>query len=100
MRRTIALHLLFDALVLCAPLAASAVTIQWSPLDNAGHANDPATGGLYGGVGYNGTTDLGTHDVTNGQYAEFLKTKDPGGANPPALWNSNMATIFRLSFNK
>ena len=47
-----------------------AVTIDWVPVGNAGNANDPATGNLYGGVAYNYSIDK--YDVTVGQYTEFL----------------------------
>jgi len=78
---------------------ASAVTIQWSAVGNAGNAADPATGNLYGDVAYN--YKIATYDVTNSQYAEFLNTKDPTGANTLGLWNSNMAnaTFGGISFN-
>ena len=73
--------------------------MQWSPVGNAGNANDPATGNLYGGVGYN--YNIGTYDVTNSQYAEFLNTKDPTGANTLVLWNIYMAdaTNGGINFN-
>jgi len=67
---------LFCAISLATLQSASAVvTIAWSPVGNAGNGNDPATGDLFGGVGYN--YNIGTKDVTNSQYAEFLNTKDP-----------------------
>jgi hypothetical protein len=90
MNRTFtSLPLFLCAISLVALQSASAVTIQWSPVGNGGNANDPATGNLYGGVGYN--YNIGTYDVTNSQYAEFLNTKDPSGANTLGLWNSGMA---------
>ena len=49
---------------------ARAVTYDLVPVGNAGNANDPATGNLYGGVAY--AYAIGTYDVTIGQYAEFL----------------------------
>jgi formylglycine-generating enzyme len=50
-------------------------------------------------VAYN--YNIGTKDVTNSQYAEFLNTKDPSGTNTLGLWNSNMAdaTFGGISFN-
>ena len=59
--------------------------------------NDGTSG--YGSVGY--SYRIGTYDVTNSQYAEFLNTKDPTGANTLGLWNSNMAnaTFGGISFN-
>lgn len=99
MSRFIAPLFLVCGSFLLAPPAASAVTIQWSPVGNAGNANDPSTGNLYGGVAYN--YNIGTYDVTNSQYAEFLNTTDPGGANTLGLWNSNMAngTFGGISLN-
>ncbi len=53
---------------------------------------DPATGGLYGSVGY--TYQMGKYDVTVGQYCQFLnavaKTSDPYG-----LYYRDMATDYR-----
>ncbi len=66
-----------------------AVTIAWSPVGNPGNASDPATGSLYGGVGY--AYNIGTYDVTNSQYVEFLNTKDASGLNPLGLYNSFMS---------
>jgi formylglycine-generating enzyme required for sulfatase activity len=63
-----------------------AVTIAWSPVGNPGNAADPATGSLYGAVGY--SYNIGTYDVTNSQYVEFLNAKDPTGANTLALYDS------------
>jgi formylglycine-generating enzyme required for sulfatase activity len=47
-----------------------AVTIDMVPVGNAGNANDPATGGIYGGVAYD--FQIGKYEVTIGQYTEFL----------------------------
>jgi formylglycine-generating enzyme required for sulfatase activity len=86
MRKSIAVFLL-ATFVVFAP-DARAVTMSWSPVGNPGNANDPATGNLYGGVGYN--YNIGTYDVTNSQYVEFLNAKDSTGANPLGLYNSSM----------
>lgn len=45
--------------------------------------------------------NIDKYDVTNSQYAEFLNTKDPTGANTFNLWNSNMAngTYAGISFD-
>ena len=43
---------------------AAAVTIDTVPVGNVGNANDPATGNLYGGVGY--AYRIGTTEVTVG----------------------------------
>jgi formylglycine-generating enzyme required for sulfatase activity len=83
------------ALALFALLAAfaadaRAVTIAWSPVGNPGNAADPATGSLYGAVGY--SYNIGTYDVTNSQYVEFLNAKDPNGTSPLQLYNGNMSS--------
>ena len=54
----------------------SAVTMAWTPIGNPGNACDPQpdTGfgaGCFGAVTY--TYSIGTYEVTNAQYAEFLK---------------------------
>ncbi len=51
-------------------VSASAVTIDLVTVGNAGNANDPATGGVYGAVAYD--YQIGKYAVTIGQYAEFL----------------------------
>ena len=51
--------------------SAQAVTIPTVPVGDAGNANDPATGNLYGGVAYD--YRIGTTEVTVGQYVDFLK---------------------------
>src|SRR5690349_10846822 len=83
------LLLLLVATCTSLPSNAMAVTMSWSPVGNAGNANDPATGNLYGGVGYN--YNIGAYDVTNSQYVEFLNAKDPNGTSPLQLYNSNMS---------
>ncbi len=66
---------------------ARAVTIPTVPVGNAGNAND-TTG--YGAVSYN--YRIGTTEVTNAQYAEFLNAK---AANDPlALYNTSMGSGF------
>jgi formylglycine-generating enzyme required for sulfatase activity len=76
MHHTFSPRLLFCALVHCAaffsPLAASAapITIPTVPVGNPGNANDPSTGDLFGGVADN--YRIGTTEVTNDQYVEFL----------------------------
>jgi formylglycine-generating enzyme required for sulfatase activity len=89
------------AAVLASAVAASAqgvfnmpgneTSLQFVTVGNPGNAADPATGSLYGAVGY--TYRMGTYDVTTAQYCQFLNavatTSDPYG-----LYNSNMATDF------
>jgi sulfatase modifying factor 1 len=65
-----------------------AVTIAWSPVGNPGNAGDPANGPVPGAVAYN--YNIGTYDVTNSQYVEFLNVKDATGTSPLGLYNSNM----------
>jgi formylglycine-generating enzyme len=92
MNRILASLCLFCAISLVAIQSLSAVTIQWSPVDNPGNAadstvmSDGTTG--YGSVAYD--YNIGTYDVTNSQYVEFLNAKDPTGANKLGLYNSNM----------
>jgi formylglycine-generating enzyme len=103
MNRFIASLILFCAISHFALQSASAVSIDWTPVGNPGNAadttvmNDGTSG--YGSVAYN--YRIGTYDVTNSQYTEFLNTKDPTGANTLGLWNSFMAnTAFDgINFN-
>ncbi len=98
MNRCFILLSIFCAASLSAPQPASAIAIEWSAVGNPGNAADPATGSIYGAVGYN--YNIGTYDVTNAQYAEFLNTKDSGGTNSLGLWTSAMANEFGgISFN-
>jgi sulfatase modifying factor 1 len=95
-------HLVCGVLLAIFATEALAVTINWSPVGNPGNAPDTAvmtgdgTSG-YGAVGY--AYNIGTYDVTNSQYAEFLNTKDPTGANTLGLWNSNMADLTQGGIN-
>ena len=66
---------------------ARAVTMSWSAVGNSGNVADPATG--FGAVAYN--YNIGTYDVTNSQYVEFLNAKDPTGTSPLQLYNSFMS---------
>ena len=93
---------LIAVLAICCATS-QAVTIPTVAVGNPGNAPDTAvsydgTSG-YGSVPY--TFYIGTYDVTNRQYTEFLNTKDPTGANTLGLWNSNMAntTWGGISFN-
>lgn len=78
------------------PLAARAVTIDWSLVGNPGNAADQLfpfnnpNSLQFGAVAYN--YQIGTYDVTNSQYVEFLNAKDPTGANPLLLYNSDMSS--------
>ena len=80
-------------LVLAAVFAADAraVTIPTVPVGNLGNAADPLTGNLYGSVSYD--YRIGTTEVTNAQYAEFLNAK--AASDPLALYNTNMGSDAR-----
>jgi formylglycine-generating enzyme required for sulfatase activity len=71
--------------------AASAVTMDWTPIANPGNACDPQFGGsCRGGVGY--AYEIGTYEVTNSQYTEFLNAiarSDPNG-----LYSSNQSGVY------
>jgi formylglycine-generating enzyme len=94
MNHTIVSHILSCALSLIALRSASAVTMAYAPVGNPGNAADSTH---YGAVSY--SYSIGTYDVTNSQYAEFLNTKDPAGANTFGLWNAAMGTSAGISFN-
>jgi formylglycine-generating enzyme required for sulfatase activity len=68
-------------------VSAHAVTIDLVPVGNAGNANDPATGGVYGAVAYE--YQIGKYAVTIGQYAEFLNAV--AATDTYSLYNSSMA---------
>ena len=70
-----------------------AVTIDLVPVGNAGNANDPATGNLYGGVAYD--YQIGTYDVTIGQYTDFLNAV--AATDTHSLYNADMGTSENIS---
>jgi formylglycine-generating enzyme required for sulfatase activity len=65
--------------------AASAVAINWTPVGSPGNAADN-TG--FGAVGY--AYSIGTYEVSNAQYADFLNAK--AVSDPLALYNTNMGS--------
>ena len=69
--------------------AGEIIQITLSPVGDPGNAAD-ITG--YGGVSYN--YDMGTYDVTTGQYAAFLNSVAVSG-DPYGLYASAMATDLR-----
>jgi sulfatase modifying factor 1 len=70
---------------------ARAVTIDTVPVGNAGNANDPLVRNFFGGVDY--AYRIGTTEVTNAQYVDFLNAK---AANDPlALYNPSMGNNAR-----
>ena len=72
---------------------AHAVTIDLVPVGNAGNANDPATGNLYGGVAYDYA--IGTYDVTIGQYAAFLNAV--AATDTYSLYSASMGTDLNVA---
>jgi formylglycine-generating enzyme len=78
-----------STLVLAA--SASAAVFEWSSVGYPGNAPDPATGSVYGAVPY--VFSIGTHDVTVGQYVEFLNAKDPRGTNTLRLYAAGMSGV-------
>ena len=66
--------------------SASAVTMDWTPIGNPGNACDPQSQGCFGAVGY--AYNIGTYEVTNAQYAEFLNAK--AKSDPLGLYSTGM----------
>jgi formylglycine-generating enzyme required for sulfatase activity len=66
-----------------------AASLQFVTVGNPGNAADPATGNLYGSVGY--TYQMGEYDVTTGQYTAFLNAV--AATDTYGLYNSYMATV-------
>ena len=79
--------------------ATAQVTIDWVTVGYAGNAADPATGSLYGAVGYQYA--IGKYEVTNAQYTVFLNAVDADGSNPNGIYNANMGSNARggISFD-
>jgi hypothetical protein len=73
--------------------SANAVTIKTVAVGNPGNAHDPATGDLYGGVGYE--YRIGKHEVTIGQYTEFLNAV--AADDTYSLYNASMATDLNIA---
>ena len=69
--------------------AGSAVTIPTVLVGDFGNANDALTGNLYGGVSY--AYRIGTYEVTNAQYAEFLNAK--AASDPLSLYSTEWAAM-------
>ena len=90
---SLAKSILFCSAVLAFVANSSAVTINWSAVGNAGNANDPATGNLYGGVGYN--YNIGKYDVTVGQYTSFLNAV--AATDTYGLYNTSMAADLNIA---
>ena len=69
-------------------LPSGQTSLQFVFVGNAGNPNDPASGGLYGGVPY--TYNMGKFNVTVAQYVTFLNAV--AGTDTYGLYNTNMAT--------
>src|SRR5262245_45705725 len=75
--------------ILLVASSASAVSMAWTPVGNPGNACDPKNGIFTGvpickgAVGY--SYQIGTYEVTNAQYAEFLNAK--AASDPYGLFN-------------
>ncbi len=77
-------------ILFCTRSLALAVAIPTVPVGNPGNAPDLDYGrGEFGAVDY--TYRIAKYKVTNGQYVEFLNTKDPTGANTIGLYSASMA---------
>ena len=61
---------LFVLAALLFALPVHAVTIEWVTVGDPGNACDPQSDGCYGAVDY--VYRIGTYEVTNAEYAEFL----------------------------
>ena len=93
--------ILFCGTMLALVVDASATTMSWLPVGNAGNVADTAvrndlTSG-YGSVPY--AYNIARYDVTNGQYVEFLNLKDAAGANVLGLYNIQMTVSAEPGIN-
>lgn len=79
-------YLLAIVIAVLTPLGASAVTIDLVPIGNPGNQADQQGPNLFGRV----TTSyqIGTTEVTNAQYLDFLNAK--AASDPYGLYNANM----------
>ena len=89
--------LLSSVIILSAPCSAWAIIIiPTVPVGDVNNGNDPLAGNLYGGVTY--AYRIGTTEVTNFQYAEFLNAKaksDPLGLYHPGMGSNARGGITR-----
>ena len=82
-------------LTLVIAASASGVTIDWTPVGNPGNACDPYVDHFgnprcTGAVGY--SYNIGTYEVTNAQYTEFLNAK--AASDPLQLYSTRMGSEF------
>jgi sulfatase modifying factor 1 len=87
------LLLTLSALLFSVAAQAAPVTYDLVPVGNAGNANDPATGNLYGGVAYD--YQIGKYDVTIGQYTAFLNAV--AATDTYSLYNASMGTALNIA---
>jgi len=73
--------------------ARAQVTMDMVTVGNAGNANDPATGNVYGSVAY--SYQIGKYDVTIGQYTDFLNAV--AATDTYSLYNASMATYLNAA---
>ena len=90
MHKSIAVFLL-TAFAAITPLTvlAEPVTMAWSYVGNPGNAPDNLYGSLYGAVPY--SYNIGTYDVTIGQYTAFLNSV--AATDPYHLYDPTMGTL-------
>jgi formylglycine-generating enzyme required for sulfatase activity len=67
------------------------VTFPWAVVGDAGNAGDLQNDGTFGAVLY--AYRISKHEVTYGQYAEFLTAVDPTGANTLELFNPHFSHV-------
>jgi formylglycine-generating enzyme required for sulfatase activity len=91
-RNTVTTAGVFCAISCLTLLSASAaqITIETVPIGNPGNAGNAADTGDEGAVSYN--YRIGTYEVTNAQYAEFLNAK--AASDPLGLYNTSMSGVF------
>ncbi len=75
--------------VLLLAVSASAVTIDWVSVGDAGNSCDNQSQGCFGGVAYD--YQVAKFEVTNTQYAEFLNAV--ADTDTFGLYNANMANV-------
>ena len=81
----------FAAVSLLVVSRTSAVTMAWTPIVNPDNACDrQAPTVCYGSVGY--SYSIGTYEVTNAQYVEFLNAK--AKSDPLGLYDVDMSNSY------
>jgi formylglycine-generating enzyme required for sulfatase activity len=88
MKRQLAMMAGLAAILLAAGGAMAQMSIETVPVGNPGNADDTHGDG-YGGVGYE--FNIGTYEVSNAEYAEFLNAVATVG-DPHGLYNTNMGS--------